>query len=80
MGVGTVLDSRMAILMAFGKGKAQAIAATVEGAVSHMTPASALQLHRDAKVFIDEDAASLLKYSDFYRAVYADSDLRTLEN
>ena len=79
MGTGTVLDSRTAILMAFGKGKAPAIAATVEGAISHMTPASALQLHRDAKVFIDEDAASLLKHQDFYRAVYADSPLRALE-
>lgn len=79
MGVGTVLDSRTAVLMAFGKGKAQAIAATIEGPVTHMVPASALQLHRDAKVFIDEEAASLLKNIDFYRAVYADSDLRSLE-
>ena len=79
MGTGTVLDSRTAVLMAFGKGKAQAIAATVEGSVSHMTPATALQWHPDAKVFIDEDAASLLKNIDFYKAVYADSDLRALE-
>ena len=79
MGTGTVLDSRTAVLMAFGKGKAPAIAATVEGSISHMTPASALQMHRDAKVFIDEEAASLLKHIDFYRAVYADSPLRALE-
>lgn len=79
MGTGTVLDSRTAILMAFGKGKAPAIAGAVEGAISHMNQASALQMHRDAKFFIDEDAASLLKNVDFYKAVYADSDLRELE-
>ena len=33
MGIGTVLESRTAILMAFGKGKAQAVAAMVEGAI-----------------------------------------------
>lgn len=79
MGTGTVLDSRTAILMAFGKGKAPAIAGAVEGAISHMNQASALQMHRDAKFFIDEEAASLLKNIDFYKAVYADSDLRSLE-
>lgn len=80
MGTGTVLDSRTAILLAFGKGKAPAIAGAVEGAISHMNQASALQMHRDAKFFIDEDAASMLKHADFYKAVYADSDLRALEN
>ena len=79
MGTGTVLDSRTAILLAFGKGKAPAIAGAVEGAISHMNQASALQMHRDAKFFIDEDAASMLKHADFYKAVYADSDLRSLE-
>ena len=80
MGIGTVLDSRTAILMAFGKGKAPAVAGAIEGAISHMNQASALQMHRDAKFFVDEDAASLLKNADFYKAVYADSDLRSLED
>ncbi|MBR3085603.1 MAG: glucosamine-6-phosphate deaminase [Kiritimatiellae bacterium] len=80
MGTGTVLDSRTAILMAFGKGKAPAVAGAIEGAISHMNQASALQMHRDAKFFVDEDAASLLKNADFYKAVYADSDLRSLED
>ena len=79
MGTGTVLDSRTAILLAFGKGKAPAIAGAVEGAITHMNQASALQMHRDAKFFIDEDAASMLKHADFYKAVYADSDLKSLE-
>ena len=79
MGTGTVLDSRTAILLAFGKGKAPAIAGAVEGAITHMNQASALQMHRDAKFFIDEEAASMLKHADFYKAVYADSDLKALE-
>lgn len=79
MGTGTILESKTAILLAFGKGKAPAIAGAVEGAISHMNQASALQMHRNAIFFIDEDAASMLKNVDFYKAVYADSDLRKLE-
>ena len=79
MGTGTILESRTAILLAFGKGKAPAIAGAVEGAISHMNQASALQMHRNAIFIVDEDAASMLKNVDFYKAVYADSDLRKLE-
>ena len=70
MGIGTIMDARMNIMLAFGKGKAKAIAATVEGAVTSMLPASILQHHPAAKVFIDEPAASELKLSDYYRWVY----------
>ena len=70
MGLGTIMDARMNLLLAFGTGKAQAIAATVEGPVSAMTPASLLQHHPQAKVFLDEDAASQLQLADYYRWVY----------
>ena len=70
MGIGTIMDARMNIMLAFGTGKAQAIADTVEGAVSSMMPASILQHHPVAKVFIDEAAASTLKLFDYYRWVY----------
>ncbi|VGO21911.1 glucosamine-6-phosphate deaminase [Pontiella sulfatireligans] len=70
MGIGTIMDARMNIMLAFGEGKAEAIAATVEGPVSSMMPASILQHHPSAKVFIDEGAASTLKLSDYYRWVY----------
>jgi glucosamine-6-phosphate deaminase len=70
MGIGTIMDARMNIMLAFGEGKAAALAATVEGAVSSMVPASILQHHPSAKVFIDEAAASALKLSDYYRWVY----------
>jgi len=70
MGIGTIMDARMNIMLAFGAGKAEAIAATVEGSVCSMMPASILQHHAAAKVFIDEAAASALKLSDYYRWVY----------
>ena len=71
MGVGTILDARKLILVAAGKGKARAIAQAVEGPVTSMVTASALQLHRDAKVIIDEEAASELEMRDYYEFIYA---------
>lgn len=70
MGIGTIMDARMNLMLAFGKGKAEAVAATVEGPVSSMMPASILQHHPVAKVFIDEGASAMLKLSDYYRWVY----------
>lgn len=71
MGVGTILDARKLILLASGKGKAKAIAQTVEGPITSTVTASALQLHRDATVIIDEEAASELKMRDYYEFIYA---------
>ncbi len=70
MGVGTILESRRCILMAFGESKAEAVAKMVEGPVSAMVPASALQLHPKVHVIVDEPAASLLTRVDYYRWVY----------
>ncbi len=70
MGIGTIMDARMNLMLAFGEGKAGAIAATVEGPVAAMMPASILQHHPSAKVFIDEAAASALELADYYRWVY----------
>ncbi|RKX47549.1 MAG: glucosamine-6-phosphate deaminase [Verrucomicrobia bacterium] len=70
MGIGTIMDARMNLMLAFGEGKAEAVAATIEGPVSSMMPASILQHHPIAKVFIDEAAASTLKLADYYRWVY----------
>jgi glucosamine-6-phosphate deaminase len=36
-----------------------------------MNTASALQLHRDAVVFVDEDAASELKMIEYYKWIQA---------
>jgi glucosamine-6-phosphate deaminase len=70
MGIGTILESRHCVLLAFGKGKAQAVAGMVEGAITAMNPASALQMHRKVTVFLDEASASELKMQEYYRWVY----------
>lgn len=70
MGVGTILESRQCVVLAFGKRKARAVAQMVEGPVSAMAPGSALQLHPLVKVFLDEDAAADLSRADYYRFVY----------
>jgi len=71
MGVGTILEARQLLLVASGKPKARAIAQAVEGPVTSMVTASALQLHRDATVIVDEDAASELTMREYYEFIYA---------
>jgi len=60
MGIGTILKARKVLLLASGKNKADAVRAALEGPVTSMCPASALQLHRFATYVIDEAAASKL--------------------
>jgi glucosamine-6-phosphate deaminase len=57
------------VLLAFGESKASAIARMVEGPLTAMVPASALQLHPRATVLVDETAASKLELADYYREV-----------
>lgn len=61
MGVGTILRSRAIVLIATGAGKANAIAATLEGRVTTRVPASLLQLHGDVEVVLDRAAAGALE-------------------
>jgi len=70
-GVGTILDSRHLVLVALGDGKAEAVAAAVEGPVTAMCPASALQLHPHATVVVDDAAAGRLRLAPYYRETYA---------
>lgn len=60
MGVGTIMDARKLVLLASGKGKADAIHATVEGPITAIVPATIVQMHRNAVLIIDKDAASKL--------------------
>ena len=71
MGVGTILNARKLVLVASGKAKARAIAQAVEGPVTSMVTASALQLHRDAIVIVDDDAAAGLTQREYYDFIYA---------
>ena len=67
-GLGTVLEARRLVLVATGRVKADAIAAAIEGPLAASCPASVLQLHEDAILVIDEDAATLLKHREYYDA------------
>ncbi len=71
MGVGTILEARRIILLANGRNKAAAIAGAIEGPVTSMCTASALQLHRDTVFVLDRDAASGLKMLDYYEWIQA---------
>jgi len=71
MGVGTILDAREIILLATGTRKADIIARAVEGPITSMISASAIQLHPNCKVIVDEDAASYLRGREYYDFVFA---------
>lgn len=70
MGIGTIMEARQNLLLAFGENKARAIAEAVEGPITALNPASILQMHPVVKVILDEPAASDLKRADYYRWVY----------
>jgi len=57
MGMGTILQARALLLMAFGAGKAQVVRQMREGPVTPRLPASFLQLHPDVDVVLDAAAA-----------------------
>ena len=69
-GLATILDARRLVLVAQGAAKADAVARMIEGPLTSMCPGSALQLHADATVIVDEAAASQLALADYYRYTY----------
>src|ERR1035438_2242476 len=71
MGVGTILECRRCILLATGESKANVISRAVEGPITSMISATALQLHPRATVIVDEAAAGKLAEKDYYRWIFA---------
>ncbi len=71
MGVGTILEARRVILMATGASKAEIIAKAVEGPITSMISATALQMHARCTVIVDEAAAAKLQGVDYYRWIFA---------
>jgi glucosamine-6-phosphate deaminase len=71
MGIGTIMEARQNLLLAFGTNKARAVVEAVEGPITSINPASILQMHPVVKVCLDEPAASDLQRADYYRWVYA---------
>lgn len=66
MGVGTILEADRIILLASGGNKADAIAKAVEGPVTSIITASALQMHAKSRVYLDTAAASKLQMRNYY--------------
>ena len=62
VGIGTVMDAREVLIIANGRQKARAIQAAVEGGVSHWCPLSCLQMHPNAIIVCDDEAAEELKH------------------
>ncbi|EPY2301244.1 glucosamine-6-phosphate deaminase [Clostridium sporogenes] len=60
MGIKTILSSKKIVLLANGKGKADAIAKTVKGKICPEVPASVLQFHKDVTIILDKEAAEKL--------------------
>ncbi len=60
MGLGTLLEARRVIMLAFGAGKAPIIRRTVEGEISESVPASFLQNHPNTIFYLDRFASSEL--------------------
>jgi len=70
MGVGTILECRHCILLATGDSKANVVAKAVEGPITSMISATALQLHPRCTVVVDEDAAGKFQASEYYRWIF----------
>lgn len=70
MGVGSILDCRRCVLLACGADKAAVVAKAVEGPMTSMISATALQLHTRCVVIVDEAAGKLLKEKKYYRWIF----------
>lgn len=71
MGIGSIMDAKKVVLLAFGAGKQDAIVGLVEGPVTAMCPCSALQYHNDCIVICDEAAAEKLQQKDYYKYIFS---------
>jgi glucosamine-6-phosphate deaminase len=68
-GIGTILEARHLVLLAAGAAKAEPVARALEGPITAMVPASALQLHPRVTVVLDDAAATDLRLADHHREV-----------
>ena len=56
MGIGTIMKAKKIVLIANGPKKADIIYETCFGPITPHVPASALQMHPDATIIVDEEA------------------------
>ena len=57
MGVGTILDARRIVLLAFGESKAGIVQRALTEEISANLPATYLQNHPDVTLYLDQAAA-----------------------
>lgn len=60
MGIATIQKAKKVTLLAWGESKAPVISQAIEGDIGESSPASYLQLHKDASILLDLSAAALL--------------------
>ncbi|MCK5861482.1 MAG: glucosamine-6-phosphate deaminase [Candidatus Hydrogenedentes bacterium] len=70
MGVGTILEAEKCVVLVTGANKANIIVRAVEGPVTSMISASALQLHPHCTVIVDAAAAAALEQQEYYRWIF----------
>ncbi len=70
MGVGTILEAKEIVMLVTGERKAAILAQATEGPITAMISATALQLHPNCKVIVDEAAATELQGQDYYRWIF----------
>ena len=70
MGVGTILEAQHIVMLVTGEPKAAILAKAVEGPITAMVSATALQLHPKCQVICDEGAAAELQGVDYYRWIF----------
>ncbi len=84
MGVGTILECRRCLLLCTGDTKAGVLARAVEGPITSMVSATALQLHPRCTVVVDEEAGARLHEKDYYRWIFENEpewdEFRTLSS
>jgi glucosamine-6-phosphate deaminase len=60
MGVGTILDARRIVMMAWGDRKAEIVERALGGEIGPDVPASFLQDHGNVRVVLDRDSGAWL--------------------
>ena len=70
MGVGTILESKRCVILVTGFKKADILRKAVEGPITSMVTASAMQLHPSCTVIVDEEAAELLAGKKYYQWIF----------
>ena len=66
MGIQTISQAEEIVLLALGSEKSTAVKGMIEGPVSAFCPASALQMHSNVTVFLDDAASSQLSLKNHY--------------